>query len=48
MSKTKHSDTDLRTSNIAGINIGIESLKGITINQAQVNDLAWLLGVNIA
>ncbi len=48
MSKTRHFATDLRTSNIAGIIIDIENLKGITISHAQLYDLVWLLGVNIA
>jgi uncharacterized protein YjbI with pentapeptide repeats len=47
MSKTEHFKTDLRTSNISGLNISPESLKGVTISRTQVFDLAWLLGANI-
>lgn len=47
MSCSHHLDTDLSSSNITGLKIGLDSLKGITINQIQINDLAWLLGVNI-
>lgn len=47
MSKTRHFNTDLRTSIISGMSINIESLKGVTIDYSQVNDLIWLLGVNI-
>lgn len=47
MSKTLNFETDLRTSNIAGLNIGIDSLKGVIIGPEQINDLAWLLGVSI-
>lgn len=48
MSKSKHIATDLRGSNIAGLIIDLENLKGITISHAQLHDLVWLLGVNIA
>jgi hypothetical protein len=47
MSGTEHYKTDFRTSNISGLNIGIDSLKGATISRAQVIDLAWLLGTDI-
>ena len=47
MSKTKNFETDLRTSNIAGLNIGIDNLKGVIIGPEQINDLVWLLGVSI-
>ncbi|MBI3743668.1 MAG: pentapeptide repeat-containing protein [Chloroflexi bacterium] len=39
--------TDFRTSNIAGLHIGLDSLKGAIIDPTQVSDLAWLLGARI-
>jgi len=47
MSKTKLFETDFRTSNIAGMNIGIESLKGAVISSTQLIDLSWILGAKI-
>ena len=40
-------DTDLRTSNLAGIKIGIKDLHGAIIDPSQVSDLSWLLGATI-
>lgn len=47
MSKTKLFETDFRTSNISGMNISIESLKGAIISNIQLVDLSWLLGAKI-
>lgn len=45
--KTENIKTDFRSSSIEGINVGINDLPGIIISRDQVNDLAWLLGVEI-
>ena len=47
MSAAKLKETDFRTSKIAGLNIGIEGLKGAVIDPSQISDLAWLLGAKI-
>ena len=45
--KTKLKDIDFSDSNIEGISVNIDDIKGAKINQIQINDLIYLLGVKI-
>ena len=45
--KTSLKDIDLSNSNIEGIAVSIEDIKGAIINQFQAIDLMYLLGVKI-
>ena len=45
--KTSLKDIDLSNSNIEGIAVSIEDIKGAIINQFQAIDIMYLLGVKI-